>query len=87
MRPGRSARVLAHQEELLRMANGAVGGLVARGGGARGIEARELADDMIVVHVLVDCQDAMGANLVNAVAEVVADRSPSSRGVAPAFAS
>jgi hydroxymethylglutaryl-CoA reductase len=33
-----------------------------------------LADDMIVVHVLVDCQDAMGANLVNSVAEVVAPR-------------
>ncbi len=71
---GAVARVLAHQEELLRMANGAVGGLVARGGGARGIEARVLADDMIVVHVLVDCQDAMGANLVNSVAEIVADR-------------
>jgi hydroxymethylglutaryl-CoA reductase len=71
---GAVERVLAHQDELLRTANGAVGGLVARGGGARGIEARVLADDMIVVHVLVDCQDAMGANLVNSVAEVVADR-------------
>jgi len=68
------ARVLEHAEELVRRANGAVGGLVARGGGARGIEARVLADDMIVVHVLVDCQDAMGANLVNSIAEVVADR-------------
>ncbi len=68
------ARVLSHAEELVRMANGAVGGLVARGGGARGVEARVLADDMIVVHVLVDCQDAMGANLVNSIAEVVADR-------------
>jgi hydroxymethylglutaryl-CoA reductase len=29
---------------------------------------------MIVVHVLVDCGDAMGANLVNTVAEAVADR-------------
>jgi hydroxymethylglutaryl-CoA reductase len=68
------ARVLERAEELVRRANGAVGGLVARGGGARGIEARVLADDMIVVHVLVDCQDAMGANLVNSIAEVVADR-------------
>ena len=71
---GGVARVLSHAEELVRMANGAVGGLVARGGGARGVEARVLADDMIVVHVLVDCQDAMGANLVNSIAEVVADR-------------
>ena len=29
---------------------------------------------MIVVHVIVDCRDAMGANLVNTVAEAVADR-------------
>lgn len=29
---------------------------------------------MIVVHVLVDCRDAMGANLINTVAEAVADR-------------
>ena len=71
---GGVARVLSHAEELVRMANGAVGGLVARGGGARGVEARVLADDMIVVHILVDCQDAMGANLVNSIAEVVADR-------------
>jgi hydroxymethylglutaryl-CoA reductase len=72
--PGAMARVLAHEAEIVRTANGAVGGLVARGGGARGIEVRVLADDMIVVHILVDCQDAMGANLVNSVAEVVADR-------------
>jgi hydroxymethylglutaryl-CoA reductase len=71
---GAVTRLRAHEAELLQMANGAVGGLVARGGGARGIEARVLADDMIVVHVLVDCQDAMGANLVNSVAEAVADR-------------
>jgi len=71
---GAVTRVLSQKDDLLRMANGAVGGLVARGGGARGIEARVLAGDMIVVHVLVDCQDAMGANLVNSVAEVVADR-------------
>jgi hydroxymethylglutaryl-CoA reductase len=67
-------RVLAHEREIIRLANAAVGGLVARGGGARGIEARVLADDMIVVHVLLDCQDAMGANLVNSVSEAVADR-------------
>ena len=32
------------------------------------------ADRMMVVHVIVDCRDAMGANLVNTVAEAVADR-------------
>jgi hydroxymethylglutaryl-CoA reductase len=51
-----------------------MGGLVARGGGAREVESRVLADDMLVVHIIVDCQDAMGANLVNGAAEAVADR-------------
>jgi hydroxymethylglutaryl-CoA reductase len=65
------------EKEILRLADRAVPGLVARGGGARAIEVRilgEPADQMIVVHVLVDCQDAMGANLVNTIAEAVADR-------------
>jgi len=48
--------------------------LIARGGGAREIEARVLAEDVIAVHVVIDCRDAMGANLVNTVAEAVADR-------------
>lgn len=71
---GACERVLEKSDEIVKLANGSVGGLVARGGGARGVDARVLAPDMIVVHVLVDCQDAMGANLVNTVAEVVADR-------------
>lgn len=67
-------RLRAAADEILGLANGAVGGLVARGGGAREIEVRELAPDMIVLHVIVDCRDAMGANLVNTIAEAVADR-------------
>ena len=70
-------RILAARSELLALADGAVVGLVARGGGARDLEVRMLgtpADRMIVVHVLVDCRDAMGANLVNSVAEAVGDR-------------
>ena len=68
------AAVLQHQDELLQLANDAVPNLVRRGGGARGIEARDLGDGMMVVHLLIDCRDAMGANLVNTVAEAVADR-------------
>jgi len=64
-----AARLRAASAEIVALANAAVGGLVARGGGAR-----ELADDMIVLHVIVDCRDAMGANLVNTIAEAVADR-------------
>jgi hydroxymethylglutaryl-CoA reductase len=69
-----AARVESDSEAILRLANAALGGLVARGGGARGIEARVLAEDVVVVHVIIDCKDAMGANLVNTVAEAVADR-------------
>ena len=66
--------VLEAREELLTDASRAVPGLVARGGGALDLEVRWLGEGMLVVHVLVDCRDAMGANLVNTVAERVAPR-------------
>lgn len=69
--------ILGAKDEILTAADKAVPGLVARGGGARGLEVRTLGepvDEMIVVHILVDCRDAMGANLINSVAERVADR-------------
>lgn len=71
------AAILAAKEEILGRANRAVPGLVGRGGGAQDIEVRllgEPSDAMIVVHVLVDCRDAMGANLINTIAEGIADR-------------
>ena len=75
--PAATVRILAAKDEILAAADKAVPGLVARGGGARGLEVRTLGepvDEMIVVHILVDCRDAMGANLINSVAERVADR-------------
>lgn len=68
------AIAIAAQAELLALADAAHPRLVGRGGGARAVEGRRLADDMVVIHVLVDCQDAMGANLINTVAETVAVR-------------
>lgn len=71
------SRILKRKEEILALANQVIPGLVERGGGARDVEVRLLGyaeDQMIVVHVLVDCRDAMGANLVNTVAEGVAIR-------------
>jgi hydroxymethylglutaryl-CoA reductase len=67
-------RIRQHASELVALGNSAVPGLVRRGGGVRSIEARDLGDGMLVVHFHVDCRDAMGANLVNTVAEAVADR-------------
>ncbi len=69
--------ILEAKAEILAMADRAVPGLCARAGGARDLEVRTLgepSDAMIVVHVIVDCRDAMGANLVNTIAEAVADR-------------
>ena len=67
------AAILSEKQSIMEMINLAVPGLVARGGGARDIEVRDLGDGMLVVHLLVDCRDAMGANLVNSAAEAVAE--------------
>ncbi len=67
-----AARVEAAEGALRAMADAAVPGLVARGGGARAIETRDLGDGLFVVHIVVDVRDAMGANLVNSVAEALA---------------
>ena len=64
--------VEAHGAEVLAAANRACPRLCDRGGGARSVSARVLAPDLLAVHVIVDCLDAMGANLVNTVAEAVA---------------
>jgi hydroxymethylglutaryl-CoA reductase len=69
--------ILGAKAEILASADAAVPGLVVRGGGARDLEVRVLGapeDRMLAVHIIVDCRDAMGANLVNSVAERVADR-------------
>ncbi|RYE94578.1 MAG: hydroxymethylglutaryl-CoA reductase, degradative [Myxococcales bacterium] len=68
------ARLMACKDELLARAAAAVPGLVQRGGGPLDLEVRCPCDDMLVVHVMVDCRDAMGANLVNTIAEAIGDR-------------
>jgi len=70
----------AHAAEIIRLADAAYPSLVARGGGCRGLEVRTLVRSapgsagMLAVHLLVDVRDAMGANLVNTIAEAVAPR-------------
>src|SRR4051812_38097858 len=63
------ARLQAAAPRLLALASKAVPNLIAREGGPRAIEVRNLGGGCLVLHVLVDCQDAMGANLVNTIAE------------------
>jgi hydroxymethylglutaryl-CoA reductase len=73
-------RIEAHAREIVSLADAAYPNLLKRGGGTRGIEVRILEEEnthrggMMVVHLHVDCRDAMGANLVNTIAEAVADR-------------
>ncbi|RLF43401.1 MAG: hydroxymethylglutaryl-CoA reductase, degradative [Thermoplasmata archaeon] len=63
--------ILKSREEILNLANQQDKVLVSLGGGAKDIEIRKV-DDMLVVHLLVDVKDAMGANAVNTMAEAVA---------------
>ncbi len=69
-----TANIAGEKATLLALANRAVPGLVERAGGAIDLEVRPLEPDMLVVHFYVDCRDAMGANLVNNIAEAVGDR-------------
>ena len=68
--------VLQRKGEILNLANSLHPQMVARGGGAQDLEvhlhARPEGGDMLVVHLLVDTRDAMGANLVNTMCEGVA---------------
>lgn len=72
-------KILAHQAELLEKARRFLPNLCKRGGGPHSLEVRLLGMDspspygtMLVVHVLVNTVDAMGANMVNTIAEGLA---------------
>jgi hydroxymethylglutaryl-CoA reductase len=67
------ARLIEAGPELLALAHATLPRLADRGGGARELEVRTLPG-RIIVHVHIDCRNAMGANLVNTVAEALADR-------------
>ncbi len=72
---GAKEAILKQKNALIEKANGFAGPLVKYGGGVKDLEVRELKTlegPMIVVHLLVDCRDAMGANTVNTVAEALA---------------
>lgn len=70
------AAILAARDEILDTANRQSTSLVALGGGAQDVEVRLFSTSpmgpMLVVHLLVDCRDAMGANAINTMAEAVA---------------
>lgn len=70
--------ILDARAELIALANSFEPNMVARGGGAQDLEVRVLDQGkyrkMLVVHLHIDAVDAMGANLVNTMAEGIAPR-------------
>lgn len=69
--------ILQNKNEIINLANSIHPNMVARGGGAKDVEvfiypSTYYRCDMLVVHLLVDTRDAMGANLVNSMCEGVA---------------
>ena len=69
--------LLSASDELISACNEVDPILVRFGGGCKGLEARVLdtqSGPMVIVHILVDCRDAMGANAVNTMAESIAPR-------------
>lgn len=71
-----AGRVWEIRDKLLDRANDPTTSIVKRGGGARDIELRPLpaspVGPMLVVHLLYDTRDAMGANAINTACEQIA---------------
>lgn len=68
-------KILASKKEILERANQQDPMLVSKGGGAKDLRVRilpSLTGTMVIAELLVDCRDAMGANVVNTMAESVA---------------
>ncbi len=69
-----------HVERLSALGDARLPELVGLGGGIRGMELRilrydepgEEPSDLVILHFFLDCLDAMGANMVNTVAEALA---------------
>lgn len=71
---GALARIYENKEEILELCNKQDPTLVSFGGGAKDLDVHVIqgeTEKMIVVHLLIDTKDAMGANAVNTMAEAV----------------
>lgn len=75
---GARAALLSHRGALIDLANTRDTVLVGLGGGCKDIEIEVFPDTpigpMVVMHLLVDVRDSMGANAVNSMAELLAPR-------------
>ena len=71
------SQLALHQakDELIDLCNSLPSTMVRLGGGCKRIETRiieSLSGSMLILHIIVDCRDAMGANAVNTMAELIA---------------
>ncbi len=69
------SKILEKKEEIIKICNEKDPVLVKFGGGVKDVEVRvidTMVGPMVIVHLLVDTLDAMGANAVNTMAEAVA---------------
>ena len=72
---GALARIYENKDEILNVCNAQDPTLVDFGGGAKDIDVQVIdgpTQKMVVLHLLVDTKDAMGANAINSMAEAVA---------------
>ena len=68
-------KILKNKEEILEIANMQDPTLIKLGGGAEDLKVRIISTDkrfMVIVHLLVNVKDAMGANIVNTMCEATA---------------
>ncbi|HJM44792.1 MAG TPA: hydroxymethylglutaryl-CoA reductase, degradative [Candidatus Poseidoniaceae archaeon] len=69
--------ILTQKDNLIELCNQVDPILVKFGGGCRDLKARIIetqSGEMLILHLLVDCRDAMGANAVNTMAETIASK-------------
>mgnify|MGYP000697996859 FL=1 len=69
--------ILETADELMALCNSLPSTMIRLGGGCKRIETRLLdtiSGPMLIAHIIVDCRDAMGANAVNTMAELIAPR-------------
>ena len=70
-------KIEAHKTELMSKVDTLGGSILRRGGGVRDIECRVIkntpAGHMLIIHLLYDVRDAMGANAINTAVEYIAD--------------
>jgi hydroxymethylglutaryl-CoA reductase len=69
--------ILARKQELMDLTAGGEKTVIKMGGGPRDIEVRLFPDSpigpMLIVHLIFDCRDAMGANIINTACEQLAE--------------